>query len=220
MAEALHHVHDPQPPPAETREETPVRAAPVATHPEEPASVEPTPVPAAPRRRRGGPLLVVGLVALLVVGIGALLLFDDDPAETPVAGDDTSDATSSPDESSAATPGEPESSATTEPEATETAPSGGGSRTAFVEDYYSVLPEDTESGYAMLAPSYQDDTSYSSYEGFWSTVDEVSIQDTATAGPNAVDVTLLYNGDDEEVRRIYLERGDDGWLITGDEIVG
>ena len=115
---------------------------------------------------------------------------------------------------------EPESSGTTEPGGTGTAPSGGGSPTAFVEDYYSVLPEDPESGYALLAPSYQDDTSYSSYEGFWSTVDEVAVQDTAAAGPNAVDVTLLYNGDDEEVRRIYLERGDDGWLITRDEIVG
>ena len=72
----------------------------------------------------------------------------------------------------------------------------------------------------MLAPSYQEGTSYQSYEGFWSTVDEVDVLDSAPAGTNAVDVTLLYDGVDEEVRRIFLERDGDAWLIADDEIIG
>ena len=114
----------------------------------------------------------------------------------------------------------PRSSAADEPEPSETVAAGGGSRTAFVEDYYASLPDDTESGYARLTPSYQEETSYASYDGFWSGIDEVVVQDTQPAGAGAVDVTLLYDGEDEEVRRIYLERGDDGWLIADDEIVG
>ncbi len=169
---------------------------------------------------------MAALVMLLVVAIAVLALLRDG-SESPVADDAPSGAPSDTGESPEGTPEAPESSAD-EPEATEPsettpsepAPAGGGSRTAFVEDYYADLPEDTESGYARLSPSYQEETSYESYDGFWSTIDDVAVQGTDPAGAGAVDVTLLYDGEDEEVRRIYLERGDDGWLIADDEIVG
>ena len=249
VAHALHAVHDEKAPAADTREDPQALAAPVPVEPEpvepaEPAAAPAPPVtapaapaapaPEPPRRRRGGlALLAAGLVALLVVVIGALLLLGGDPADTPTADDPTSESGPSPEESTeespsdtpAAAPEEPESSAETDPSPSEPTSStaqvaAGGSRSAFVEDYYAVLPEDTETGYSMLSPSYQAELSYGDYDGFWSTIDDVVVEDTAPGGPNAVDVTLLYNGEEEEVRRIYLERGSDGWLISGDEVVG
>ena len=235
VAHALHQLHEPHAGPVDTREETQALAAATAVA-EQPAAPAPAPAPRpAPtvrpadgqsRRRGRGPLLVAGLVTLLIVAIAVLALLRDG-SESPVADEEPSGGPSTTGESAETTPDAPESSAD-EPEATEpsettsseTAPAGGGSRTAFVEDYYADLPDDTESGYARLAPSYQDETSYESYDGFWSTVDEVAVQDTEPAGAGAVDVTLLYDGEDEEVRRIYLERGDGGWLIADDEIVG
>ena len=227
VAHALHGLHDPQAPPVDTREHTPVIPVPAPPPPraEPPAAPEAEPAPVSTseqRRRRGGPVLVVGLVMLIVVAIALLALLRGDPGETPSAEDSTGPSSSA-GASDETDPGASGSSATTETETTEpteTAPAGGGGRSAFVEDYYATLPDDTEAGYAMLAPSYQEETSYQSYEGFWSTVDEVDVLDSAPAGTNAVDVTLLYDGDDEEVRRIFLERDGDAWLIADDEIIG
>jgi eukaryotic-like serine/threonine-protein kinase len=75
----------------------------------------------------------------------------------------------------------------------------------------------------MLTPDYQAETSRDTYEGFWSGIDAVTVEDTRPAGSDAVDVTLTYTsggGTQSEVRRVFLERGDDGFLISGSEIVG
>jgi hypothetical protein len=231
VAHALHRIDAAHPPTDATREETRAFAAPVPVDagPTEPApepvpapppAATPAPAPApasvAPRRRRGWlAALLAAVLALVVVAVVALTQLSDDPGTTPTTDQGTSDPETS-DTSS------PEEEQTTEsaPETTQPAPAGGGSRVGFVEDYYSVLPGDTEAGYSMLSPSYQESTSYEEYEGFWSTVGEVTVADSAPAGPDAVDVTLLYDGGSEEVRRIYLERGPDGWLIADDEVVG
>jgi hypothetical protein len=93
-----------------------------------------------------------------------------------------------------------------------------------VEDYYAALPEDTETGWALLSPGYQDQAGdYGDYAGFWSTIDAVAVEGTRPAGPDAVDVTLTYASDgrsEREVRRIHLRRTQAGFLITGDEVVG
>ena len=232
-AHALHQLHDQHAASADAPDETLALTGAVA--PEEPAAPAPTPEPTPtptpvptvgpveePSRRRGrGPLLVVGLVLLLVVAIAALVLLPDGE-DPPTANDEPTGDSSSTGSTPGGSPDAPESSADT-PAPIETAPAPEGrgrGRAAFVEDYYAVLPDDTESGYALLAPSYQDATSYADYDGFWSGIDDVVVQDTAPAGTDAVDVTLLYDGGNEEVRRIYLERGDEGWLIVDDEIVG
>ena len=236
VANALHGLRAPQAPPSDTREDTPLLAVPVAADADSGPAVPlagdaephppfgPTPVGApGQRRRRRGLVLVVGVVTLLVVAIALLTLFRGDPGETPAADEGSTDSSSPAAASEDADPEASGSSAADEPETgepTTTAPAGGGSAPAFVEDYYATLPDDTESGYAMLAPAYQEGTSYESYAGFWSTVDEVEVLDTAPAGTNAVDATLRYDGGEEEVRRIYLEREGDEWRITDDEIVG
>jgi hypothetical protein len=92
-----------------------------------------------------------------------------------------------------------------------------------VEEYYSVLPDDPETGYSLLSPDYQSSTSFEDYEAFWSTIDAVTVEDTRPAGSDAVDVALVYatgDGTKREVRRIFVERGDDGYRVSADQIVG
>jgi hypothetical protein len=183
---------------------------------------EPTPVPAAapPRSRRGRVvLLVCGVLAALVI-LGALAAFvlDDQPA--PTAGN--TDPPSADAGSSA--PGGNGGGGATDTE-TGSDVNGADSPEAFVEDYYAVLPDDTETGWSMLTPGFRREVgSYGDYDGFWSTIDSVSVEDAQPAGPGAVDTTLVYTktdgSTDREVRRIELTESDDSYLISGDEVVG
>jgi serine/threonine protein kinase len=207
------------------------------------APAAPSATAASPRPRRRAGLLALALLLLAAVAVGSYLLFGTDgdgdpradPARSPSAtpSDRPTDQSPTPDgdattEGSTGEPSEasptPDDGATTQ-EADEPSdpPAAGGSRTKFVESYYGVLPDDTESGYAMLAPEYQSRTSFDSYDGFWSGIDAVTVEGARPAGPDAVDVTLTYTtggGAQQEVRRIFLERGADGYLISDDEIVG
>ena len=231
-----------------TRESTAVAAAP-ATAPATaamaaPAATAATAAIAEPRRdRRRGGLLALAVLLLAAVAVGGYLLLggggdDGDPRAKPQESSSStpreqpSDQSPTPDdEATTESPDEPsEESPTPDDEATtedsdepSASPAAGGSRTTFVESYYGVLPDDTESGYAMLAPEYQSRTSFDQYDGFWSTIDSVTVEDARPAGGGAVDVTLTYasgGGTQQEVRRIFLERGSDGYLISDDEIVG
>ncbi|MGH3307720.1 MAG: hypothetical protein ACRDOX_08505, partial [Nocardioides sp.] len=177
-----------------------------------PAPSPPPPTPAAapvrrPHRRRTV-LLVLGIVAVLVIlaGLGTFLL-GNDPA------DDATDPS-----------GDVDRTASGETNPTESAPSGSASREAFVEDYYAVLPDDTETGWSRLTPGFRQEVgSYEDYDGFWSTIDSVTVEDVRAAGPAAVDATLVYTTDgssQSEVRRIELTKSGDDYLISGDAVVG
>jgi serine/threonine protein kinase len=223
---------DPTPTPTSTFAPA-AAAAPAATA----ATAEP------PRPRRRGGLLALAVLLLAAVAVGGYLLLgpdgnDGDPRADPAGSssstpsDRPTDESPTPDDDAStedsAEPSDesptPDDEATTEDsDEPSVAPAAGGSRTKFVESYYGVLPGDTESGYAMLAPEYQSRTSFDRYQGFWSTIDAVTVEDARPAGPGAVDVTLTYTsggGTQQEVRRIFLERGADGYLISDDEIVG
>ena len=230
-AHALHRIHEAGVA-DHTREQTTafVPAPPVAPDPE--PTPEPAPAPVAgtssgsSRTRRI--LLLVGALALVVLlaAVAASLLGDPDDTE-PAAQEPTptDTATQQDEEEPAPEESEPAPEETTEEtteEATEepAAPSGG--KQGFVADYYSVLPDDTESGWAMLSEDYQAQTSFEEYDGFWQTIDSVTVDDTQPAGGGAVDVTLTYTSDgssEQETRRIYLERDGDSYLIADDEIV-
>ncbi len=225
-AHALRRVHDRLEPPHHTREQTSVGAAPSPqSPPTTPQPLKPRSPSAAatatPRRRRRGLLLAAGLVVLLVAAVAVLALFREQPDGTPTSDEPTGGSSSASDgaaggsESSAAS----ESSAGSASGGSGDVTTDGAGREQFVEDYYAALPADTEAGYALLSPSYQRSLSFEDYDGFWSRFDEVTVEATEPAG-NAVDVTLLYDGGDEEVRRIHLTRDGDSWLITGDEVVG
>jgi hypothetical protein len=180
-------------------------------------------------------LAVVLLLAAVAVGGYLLLAADGDEVEPRANPDRSSSSTPSDQPSDEATPeDEPtteepttEEPTTEEPEEDESssppAAAGLGSRASFVEGYYGALPDDIETGWSLLTPGYQEETSRDTYEGFWSGIDAVTVEETRGAGSNAVDVTLTYTsggGTQREVRRVFLERGDDGYLISGSEIVG
>ncbi len=108
---------------------------------------------------------------------------------------------------------------TPSPDPSET-PDPSGSPAQFAERYYGALPDDTEAGWSMLTSGFRRQIGgYDDYSGFWSTIDSVTVDETAPAGPDAVDVTLTYTsgdgGTEREVRRLHLERGGDGYLIAG-----
>jgi len=96
---------------------------------------------------------------------------------------------------------------------------------AFVRNYYAVLPSDTADAWTALSPGFQSRIGgYGNYRGFWSTISSVTVRSTRVAHSGSVDVALTYRGNDgrvsSEVRRLYLERTDSGYLITGDAVVG
>jgi serine/threonine protein kinase len=253
MADVAHALHrlDEEHDTSGTREATAIAAAPRATaagatdpSPTTAATpVAPMPVAPAPRRRRAG-LLALAVLLLAAVALGGYLLLDRDGDADPQAGGPSGTPSGQPSDDGSTPGDEPTSEGSDDPPSTEEStpeeeatpedsddepsslPASGGSRTKFVEDYYGVLPDDTESGWSLLAPEYQarsDVGPYDDYESFWSGVDAVTVEEARPAGSDAVDVTLTYTsggGTQREVRRVFLERSDDGFLISGSEIVG
>ena len=211
---------------------TALRPAPVAaTDPATEPLVVPTPPAKEPRRR--SPLLVAGLLALLLLGgaIAFLLLQGDD--EDPGAGPDVQ-ATSKPSNDARSTENTPEATPEETPEETQEQtpegtpedtppPTASSDATAFAEDYYAALPDDTETAWQLLTPEYQNGMGRGSYEGFWATIDDVAFDGAEEVEPGVVDVTIIYTTDGSsqtEVRRLDLEQSGGGLLIADDEIVG
>ncbi|HYF72182.1 MAG TPA: serine/threonine-protein kinase [Nocardioides sp.] len=184
-----------------------------------------------PRRRRG--LLAAGVVVLLVLALAVAYLLWPDPATDEPS---TSGRSTDPSATSGGQPGggpgpgsgqegDPSTAPTPTSEPDTAAPVSGAGAEEFVRGYYASLPADTEAGWAALSPEFQDQVgSYGDYEGFWSSIESVAVGDVTPAEEGAVDVALTYTTTDgrvdEEVRRIYLVSGDDGYLIQDDEIVG
>ncbi|MGJ9412872.1 serine/threonine-protein kinase [Aeromicrobium sp. CF4.19] len=155
------------------------------------------------RPGRGGRRLAVAAVILALVALvpaGAFLLDNRD------RGGET-----------AAEPG------STAPQAEEENPAAAPDPEQFVEDYYALLPSDTEAGWALLSPRLQGDVGgYDVYTGFWATISEVRVDGTRPAGDGLLDVDLTYTGDrgtESETRRLRIEEREDGFLIVGDRPV-
>jgi serine/threonine protein kinase len=216
---------EPEPPVERTVE----RLSPVAAaRPVEPAS-EP--------RRRATPWILAAclLLALAVVGGWWLTREDDEPASDSVS-DSPSERpsrTRSPDPSPSPTPTEsaeeppasepvtPSSSAPEEDEGEdEEVPVSSGGATDFVAGYYSVLPEDTETGWQMLSTELQDEIGRGSYDGFWAAIDDVQVDDVTSDGDGAVLATITYVTDgrsEQETRRLLVGESGGGFLITDDQ---
>ncbi|WP_134739636.1 serine/threonine-protein kinase [Nocardioides sp. 503] len=208
-----------------------------ATVVEEPVVEPVAPAPPAPPvppgeepRRRGG-LLVAGVVVLLLLVAGiAFLVLQDDGSGSDTASDDPSSSGSptgrgggqqeSPKPPAESTPEEtPEESADQPPEE-EPAPPASSDATAFAQEYYGLLPGDTDAAWQRLSPSFQDEVGRDSFDGFWAGVDSVSVDGAEEAEPGVVDVTLTYTTDGSsqtEVRRLFVEQSDGGLAITGDQ---
>lgn len=234
MAECAQVLHRATSGPTTTASRTPA-PAPAPTPPPTPQGEEP-PVALAPpvdERRRRGPLLAAGLVVLLLLvgGIAFLMLQgdEDEPSATP---DDAASSTppgrgeqgGGPKPSSEAPPtaSTPEETPEPSPEQTTEAPAPTDAA-AFAQDYYAALPGDTASGWSRLTPAYQARMGRGSYDGFWASIDGVSVDGAEEVEPGVVDVTLTYTTDGSqqtEVRRLYLEESGGGLLIADDEVIG
>ena len=91
---------------------------------------------------------------------------------------------------------------------------------AFVEGYYSHLPEDTDTSWRMLSSELQNRVGRGTYDGFWATIDDVTVDDVTVEGDNAVLVTITYTTDgrtEQETRRLGVGEAGDGLLITADQ---
>ena len=224
------------PGPEGTREQAAVPPLVAASGPPpEPATQSPsTPLPTTdPPRRHGGRVLLLlgGLVMLIAVVATGVLLLDLDRADTPGAAPSES-VGQSPDGQTrdGQTRDDPTQDATTPPptpdptdSASDQPPVTAGATTGFVADYYSVVPEDTDTGWSLLSPEFQAEIGRDSYDGFWGTIDSVTVDATERAGRNQVLVTLTFASDgstQQEVHRIFLERGGDGFLVADDVLVG
>lgn len=203
--------------------------APAGTLPTAPAAgyADPdTPVVEAPpprRQRRRGPLWVALAVLLVVaVALGAYLL-DREDEPTASAPDDEPTRSAPPEtsepaspETSATTeepPTEPTSEPSTEPATDVPVPSGDAAQT--VEDYYALLPEDTEAAWEYLGEGARADAGgYDSFSGFWRTIDEVAVEGVEIDGDTAT-VELVYDGE-SETRQLLVAESGDGWIIAED----
>jgi eukaryotic-like serine/threonine-protein kinase len=99
-------------------------------------------------------------------------------------------------------------------------PQGTDDPATFVAEYYSYLPDDTETSWQMLSPQLQNEVGRGSYEGFWASVSDVRVDDVTADGDGAVLVTLTYTtarGTEQETRRLLVSEAGGGLLISDDQ---
>ena len=137
---------------------------------------------AAPRRRRG---LVIMLVVLVALVIGALAVVLPNLGDRST-GDDPGTAATSP----SVDAGSPSP-------ASSVSPSGSEPTTAELEQavtsYYALLPDEPEAGWQLLTPAYQQQAGgWDSYEGFWKTIDTVTVSNVRATLPDQVQATITY----------------------------
>jgi len=189
-----------------------------------PAAATPTPAGDRDRSKRLGPVLVGLLALVLAVGAALLFLDLDGSSDTPAAEDTPSPSTSEEptedrDNGNDNDSGGEEPEPSPEPSSSSAAPTDGPE--AFIQRYFQTVPEDTDTGWSMLGPEVRS-VGRDSYEGWWSSVEDVQVSDIepADSGETA-DVTLTYTMKDGRVeterQRLDLLRSQDGWLINGDE---
>jgi hypothetical protein len=187
-------------------------------------------------RRRGGRWLVAGavLLLLLLAGVGYALL-GAEPERSPQAGSPPT-ASGTPDRGPSPTPRRSPSPSPAEetPEQDDTptpSPSTEGAAPVearqaqedVVEEYFSLVPDDTDAAWELLAPSMQAQ-GREAYDAWWDSVDEVELQQVqATGGDPTVDIRITYFFEDgsttRERQRLTLERSGDRYLIADDEVL-
>jgi hypothetical protein len=88
-----------------------------------------------------------------------------------------------------------------------------------VANYYSHLPDDTDAAWAMLTPEAQERIGRGAFDGFWATIDAVSVDGAQAVGDDVVEVSLTYTTDgktEQETRQLQVEQDGDGYLISAD----
>ncbi len=213
----------------------PPPAPPAREEPPPPEDTAPRPVPAAapPSRDNRAALVAVLVLLLVAAAVGGWYLTRDPSSSTAEPGteqtpddekptrtrDPSPSATESGQPSGEQTQSTPET--TEEPEAEDESPDTGASDpAAFVAEYYSLLPEDTETSWAMLAPALQDEVGRGSFEGFWASVLDLSVDEVTEDSGGVVLATITYTtsrGEEQETRKLIVDEADGGFVISDDQ---
>ncbi|MDX6319855.1 MAG: eukaryotic-like serine/threonine-protein kinase [Nocardioidaceae bacterium] len=113
--------------------------------------------------------------------------------------------------------------ATTSPPASSSGPGGGTSASSpqgFTRLYYRTVPGNLDAGWNMLAPSMQATVGRGSYNGFWHTIQSVSLSSVDALDATTVRYRITYtffNGTTStENKQLTLARSGSSYLITSD----
>ncbi len=159
-----------------------------------------------PPRRRHRTGLILGLLALglILIGSAALLITqlgnsgsdsagssNSPPARTAPS---TTHHSSKPASKSASSSSSPPPSTTRSTTSAPPPGNGGGDPGKAVQDYYALLPGNTDTAWNLLTKQYQHSHAggRSSYDKFWGSMQSVSVSDARTTGPNAAEATIHY----------------------------
>ncbi|MGR0219526.1 protein kinase domain-containing protein [Agromyces sp. ZXT2-6] len=171
---------------------------------------QPAPEPEAqPRRRRTAALVGGALVALALLVVGGILLFNGLRQDGGVAAGPEAEETptSEPAESEAppaesAPAEEPTEEPAPPPAETEAPPSAEQRAADMLVDYYALVPGDLDSAWSLMTEDYQVNHvgGRDAYEAFWGEITDVAIADVTATGTDA-QATLTYTFDDGRVVR-------------------
>jgi serine/threonine protein kinase len=104
-------------------------------------------------------------------------------------------------------------------------PATAGQLARAVEDYYALMPDNTDAGWSRLTEKFQTGTAHNRqyYENFWAGIDRVDISDAVGEPPNGAVATITYhfaNGQVSVERTEYtLVRQDGIWKIDTSEVI-
>ena len=92
-----------------------------------------------------------------------------------------------------------------------------------VQEYFSLVPGDTDAGWERLSPSMQAEVGRDDYEEWWGSIDSVDLARTDAVGDRQVEIDLTYYFDDgratQETQRLTLEESGDRYLIADDQVL-
>jgi hypothetical protein len=195
-----------------------------------PAVPAPAPPPPPARRppppdRSSGAGWAAALVVLVVLGVigAALYAANRDDGGGPAAATSTTAAPTSepiaaPVEEATTTEAPPEQTTTVAEE--EPAPTTDADPAAAAEDYFALLPDNTDEAWQRLTPRYQNESGgREAYEGWWSTIESVEVLSAEQTGDLEATVTLGYVRTDgttaEETNAITFKEQGGQLLIDG-----
>ncbi len=183
-------------------------------------------------RRR---LLPIALAALLILAlaVGGWALLGGSGGDDNTATSNQSGPSHRPDKpkhsnhNGQPTPSEPSDTPTTASQPTQNEngngngnDQGGGEPAQFVQSYYSLMPDDTNSGWQMLGGGLKQQ-SRSDYESFWSSIEKVAVSNVTPTDDTHVVYDITYTRTDgttsSEHKVITLEPHGDSYLIAGDD---
>lgn len=150
--------------------------------------------PAAPPTRRRWIPLLVGVLALLVVGAGVLIgaLRANTGQQQEVPPPVAAATTTSPPPTTTVPP-----TTTTAPPTTTTTTPASGEAVSFVQNYYALLPGDPDAAFALLGAQAQAVSGgIDGYRNFYGGMRDVQVQNARSSGENQVSATIVFTRTD------------------------